>query len=582
MFGFTAAADFTVLSDSIMTAVAPPSAAGVWDISVTTPAGTSAVASADRFTFTAASAAAVSSLNTSSGSTAGGTLVTVTGTNFTGASAVAFGTVPASFTVLSDTSLIATAPAQAAGTVDISVTTLTGVSVVGSGDQFTYNAGSAPMVAAVSPSSGPIAGGTQVTITGTGFTGASAVTFGSVAAASFTVISSTSIVATSPPQTWGTSQVDIQVTTPSGTSATGSADKFSTTTGSAPSISAVSPNSGTMVGGTTVLITGSGFTSASIVNFGSIAAASFVINSDSSITAVSPFTNSPGTVDINVTTSNGLSGTVSADHFTYNYVTPPAPTVTGVSPSTGTNNGGTVVAITGTNFTLASSVKFGSTAATSFTVLSDSAISATAPAKSAGTYDITVTNITGTSATGSNDQFTYVAASVPTVTGISPSSGTTAGGTSFTLTGTNFTSATAVTFGTVPAASYTVVSSTSITGTSPAQAAGTVDVTVTTLAGTSATSSNDRFTYSNASVPALSSLGTTSGGTAGGTSVTITGSHFTGASNVFFGANPAASFSVSSDTSITAVSPPQAAGTIDVTPLFSLHENAIAKEPGSS
>ena len=84
----------------------------------------------------------------------------------------------------------------------------------------------APTVTSLSPSSGPAAGGTAVTITGTGFTGASAVDFGTAAATNVTVNSSTQITATSPPGTAGTA-VDVTVIGPGGTSATGSADKYS-------------------------------------------------------------------------------------------------------------------------------------------------------------------------------------------------------------------------------------------------------------------------------------------------------------------------------------------------------------------
>jgi uncharacterized protein YhjY with autotransporter beta-barrel domain len=82
----------------------------------------------------------------------------------------------------------------------------------------------------------------------------------------------------------------------------------------------------------------------------------------------------------------------------------------------------------------------------------------------------------------------------PTVTGLSPAVGTTAGGTSVTITGTNFTGVTAVTFG-ATAASFTANSATQITATSPPQAAGTVNVRVTTPAGTSATAAANQFTF---------------------------------------------------------------------------------------
>ena len=93
-----------------------------------------------------------------------------------------------------------------------------------------------------------------------------------------------------------------------------------------------------------------------------------------------------------------------------------------------------------------------------------------------------------------SDQFTYVAA--PTVSGVSPSSGPTAGGTSVTITGTGFISGATVAFGATAATGVTVVSGTEITATSPAESAATVNVTVTTTGGTSATSSADQFTSS--------------------------------------------------------------------------------------
>jgi hypothetical protein len=84
----------------------------------------------------------------------------------------------------------------------------------------------------------------------------------------------------------------------------------------------------------------------------------------------------------------------------------------------------------------------------------------------------------------------------PTVTGLSPSSGSTAGGTSVVITGTNFTNVTAVTFGGNPAANFTVDSPTQITAVDPAAAsAGSVDVVITTSSSASALAPSDQFTY---------------------------------------------------------------------------------------
>jgi uncharacterized delta-60 repeat protein len=83
--------------------------------------------------------------------------------------------------------------------------------------------------------------------------------------------------------------------------------------------------------------------------------------------------------------------------------------------------------------------------------------------------------------------------SPPTVTSLSPNTGGTAGGTSVTLTGTNFTGASAVTFGGNAATNVTVVNSTTITATTPARTAGTASVIVTTPGGTNA--ANSLYTY---------------------------------------------------------------------------------------
>ena len=81
------------------------------------------------------------------------------------------------------------------------------------------------------------------------------------------------------------------------------------------------------------------------------------------------------------------------------------------------------------------------------------------------------------------------------MSGVSPITGPTTGGTAVTITGTNFVSGATVSFGASAATGVTVVSATQITATSPAHAVGVVDVTVTTAGGTSAISSADQFTY---------------------------------------------------------------------------------------
>ncbi len=243
----------------------------------------------------------------------------------------------------------------------------------------------------------------------------------------------------------------------------------------------------------------------------------------------------------------------------------PIPTVTGVSPALGAPAGGTSVTITGSSFEGATSVRFGASAAASFKVNSATSITAVAPAGTVGTVNVTVTTPAGTSPTVAADQFTYVAP--PTVSGLSASSGSGAGGTPVTIVGSNFDGATVVDFGKYATTHFTVTSPSSITVTSPA-GSGAVDVTVTTPGGTSATSKHDRFTYTLA----VEAIAPNTGPAAGGTSVTITGVGFTpgqGATTFEFGSKKkkATDVECASTSSCTARTPVHSAGTAEVTAL---------------
>jgi hypothetical protein len=269
----------------------------------------------------------------------------------------------------------------------------------------------------------------------------------------------------------------------------------------------------------------------------------------------------PGAVTFPTYTTSD-AGVWTAVSFALKPVT--APTITSVTPAAGPATGGTSVTIAGTGLLGVTSVKFGATAASTFTVNSDSSITATAPVHAAGTVDVTVSTPSGgTSATSTNDQFTYD--TTPTITSVAPSAGKAAGGESVTITGTGFlttVAATGVKFGGTNATSFTVNSDTQITATTPAHAAGLVDVTVQNTTGTSANTANDNFTYDT--TPTVTSLSPNSGATAGGTSVTITGTGFLTATSVKFGVTNATSFTATSDTSITATAP-AGSGAVDVT-----------------
>jgi DNA/RNA endonuclease G (NUC1) len=309
-----------------------------------------------------------------------GTNVVITGSAFTGATAVKFNaTAATSFTVNSDTQITATVPTGAT-TGPISVTTANGTGT--SSTNFTVTAPPAPSITSFSPTSGPV--GTNVVITGSAFTGATAVKFNATAATSFTVNSDTQITATVPT---GATTGPISVTTANGTGT--SSTNFTVTAPPAPSITSFSPTSGPV--GTNVVITGSAFTGATAVKFNGTAATSFTVNSDTQITATVPTGATTGPISVTTSAGTGTSST----NFT---VTAPAPSITSFSPTSGPV--GTNVVITGSAFTGATAVKFNGTAATSFTVNSDTQITATVPTgATTGPISVTTSAGTGTSST---------------------------------------------------------------------------------------------------------------------------------------------------------------------------------------
>lgn len=179
----------------------------------------------------------------------------------------------------------------------------------------------------------------------------------------------------------------------------------------------------------------------------------------------------------------------------FNSIATSTPTVTSVSPASGSPSDGTAVAINGTDFRAGATVTIGCAAATNVNVVNATTITAVTPACAEGTGNVTVTNTdtgTGTLAGG----FRFGAPS-PTVGGVSPNGGPSNGGTLVTITGTNFGAGAAVTFGTNPGTDTQVINPTTITTRVPPSAvAGGVDVKVQNTDGHSGTMGNG-FTYSN-------------------------------------------------------------------------------------
>src|SRR5207249_306777 len=154
----------------------------------------------------------LSTIAPTSGTTNGGAGVTLTGTNFASGATITFGGVAATgVTFVNSASLTANTPAHAAGAVDVIVTNPDTQSATLT-NGYTYDA--QPTVTNINSASGPTAGNTSVTITGTNFINGATVTIGGVAATNISVANATTITATTPAHAAGAT--DIVVTTPGG------------------------------------------------------------------------------------------------------------------------------------------------------------------------------------------------------------------------------------------------------------------------------------------------------------------------------------------------------------------------------
>jgi hypothetical protein len=529
----------------IRATTASTNTASTVDVTVTALGGTSPTSgTGNDYTFTVG-APTVTGLSPQNGMIFGNVPITITGTNFVNPATVSFGGAPATnVVVVSRTQITATIPpALVSGPVDVSVTTPGGTSADTAADDFTYAA--PPAVTSVVPDKGSVTGGNTIVLNGTDFVGVTKVTIDGVDATTFTVNSATKITAVTPSRS-APGTVQVQVTAVAGVSDIETAgNEF--TYYPVPVISSLAPVRSSLAG-TTVTITGQHLLEVSSVTFGGIAATVLPGGTATELSVTAPSRLAAALVDVVVTTPGGPSENTDADNFRY----VAAPTVTTLSRTAGLLAGSQSITITGTNFVDVTAVKFGDVLATGVAVQSETQLTATIPAGTEGTVQVTVTALGGVSSTdGLGNDYRYVAA--PTVTQVAPSSGRTAGGQSVTLTGTNFVGVTSVLFGTAVAVIQPGGTETSITVLSPVNAAGPVDVAVVAAGGTSAIdTSGNEFTYF--AVPSITSLAPVRSAL-GGTVVTITGENLLGVTAVSFGGTPATTFSATSDTSITVTAP---------------------------
>jgi uncharacterized repeat protein (TIGR01451 family) len=527
---------------------------GDYTVEVTTGAGTAISRTA--VVSIVAPAPTVASIEAIQGTIAGGETVTLTGTNFfNGYTSVLFDGVPATGVVaLSGTYGVLTAvvPAHAEGTVDVTVVNpgAAGSATLSNG----YSYWAPPTLTSVDGGPamgafGPLAGGNTVTLTGTSFVaGYTTVSFDGLPATAVNVTSATTLTCVVPAHAAGA--VDVVLTAPGGAVTLASGYEYVPV----PTAASVTPTSGPLVGGQAFSVTGTalipGYTR--VVFAANDATGVVVAGTRDSLTGSTPAGAGVGTVAVTVVTPGGSSAAIPGG---FTYYAPP--TISGLTVVDGPTAGGQTLTINGTNFLAGqTTVTFGGVAA-AINGLTATTIDVTTPAHAAGAVNVEVSTPGGT-ATLSNG---YTYHPPPTASGLDITTGPTIGGTTVTITGTEFRSGlTTATFGGVAGTSVVVGGgNTTLTVQTPSHAPGTFDVVVITPGGQ--VTVPQQFTFSG---PFISSITPNAGLTGGGQTATIDGFGFTGTTSVTFD-GLAAAFTVLSANQISITSVPgHAAGAVTV------------------
>ena len=603
----------------------------------------------------------VNSILPTSGSTAGGTSITISGSNFVpGATVSLGGTLATNVAVVNSGSITATTAPRTAGLVDVVVTNPNGqTGTLVQGFIYANPPSPEPTVTAILPTSGPTVGGTPITISGNNFVSGATVSLGGAIATNVTVVSSTSITATTAPRTAGV--VDVVVTNPDGQSGTFAQgfsyanpqaavppfdrlfivalenQSFANAMGGMPFLNKLAnryglainyyANTHPSIGDYFWLTTGQVITNDSnfagtvtadnIVRQLNLAGKSWrayaeslpstgytggdqypyvkrhnpfayfsdVLSNQAQANNIVPFsqfaidlTNNqlpnysfiipnqysnshdcPPTIP-NCTNADKLT---TADQWLQANIDPliasPALRQNGLlvitfdeSINTDTQNGG------GHVVTVVISPKAKQAFQATTLYQHESVLRMVSEALSVSTYP-------GAASTASNmsEFFSATPNTAPVISTLSPTSGEAAGGTTVTISGTGFANGASVSFGGTPASNVNVVGSTTIIAVTPPHASGQVNVVVTNPDSQSTTSTNG-YTYAATPAPSITSVTPTSGPTAGGTAIAVSGSGFAAGATVTVGGTLATNVHVSNSTTITATTPAHSAGTVDV------------------
>jgi len=492
----------------------------------------------------------------SSGPIYGGTPVTITGSGFVSDPVTSVdigGDIATNLVVVNDTTLTVTTPAGlGAGPADVDINFQSGNNDY-TANAFTYEDVS---ITSVTPSSGPLNGGTTVTILGNHFAAPTTVMFGGIQGTSVNIIDSQTLSVITPPEQSGTpGPVDVELEV---TDALAYAALSSGFTYVQPTATSITPATGPIYGGTSITINGSGFSEigSAIINIDGFPASNVTVISDSAITAITPEGSTSGAaVDVDIQYDSGLLGsTYLAGAFTYQNIS-----ITSIAPSQGPIGGGTRLLVKGDVFKSPMAMTIDGIAATDVQVLDKNTLLATTPpGLQVSMVDVSVYTTDTIASVFLAGAFTYVNTTVSTV---SPPSGSTQGGTYVTISGSDISDNVSVSFGGVPATNVIVVDKDTVSVISPPNPAGTVTVSLDD--GYGPYDLLNAFTYI-APAPQINSIVPSSGLTAGGSSITITGSNFQTGLSVTIGGQSLGSLSFIDSNTVSGTVPALPLGTADI------------------
>lgn len=530
----------TYNSSIYLFALTPPAdQPGTVDVTIENPDGTS-VTVPGAFTYEVPPKMELLGITPTEGYTTGNELVTLTGKLFEKTSQVYFGdTLASGFVYYSQDKIAVKTPAWAQeDTVDVKVVNADGtVSVLKQAFKYVNPPGpKPPTVTSVSPSNGPLAGGTTVYIDGSDFVSGAKVIWGGTELKA-TFVNATRLKIVTP--AWTTPEkVSLTVVNPDQQTAVAT-DAFTYDPAPpkpAPTLKSVSPANGPLAGGTVIYVDGLNIDAQAKLYFVTggleLDLRATYVNS-TRLKATTPAGSAPGPVDLKVINPDEQSA-VLPNGFSYDAPPVyPAPVVTSVNPNVGNMRGGYIIDIFGTDFQKDATVMFGSTPLPLAAFMSPTNVRVKVPASvAAGSVDVTLTNPDGKSSTLAN-AFTYQE-DIPTISGLNPNKGPMAGGTVVYIDGAYFAPGLTVSMNNTDI-SYSFVSSSRIKLTTPPSAVpGSVEIKITNPSGLSATAT---FTYEApppTPAPVITAVSPASGPISGGTTIYIDGKNLLSGGKINF------------------------------------------------